>query len=382
MPVKKNLINLLFAIFFSPPIYAGWLTDAQPTNRVGQYDFGYQISGVRDSLLHVFDNGTTTYFQFRTGANPPVLFSLDTGAPVLLQVKQEGAYFTVHGVFKSFQMQSNGQQMVVITYQGSRPFTPPSPASVVPSSVQNIVEPKSSVAIPVAGDAINETVYRVTLPFVIGKTTLGPKGETELAQIVRLGKSSGVSSIRIFAPIDPGGTSSFALMRAAEIQRRMSKAGFSNIKFHLDTITPEPLEDTVVANIDMVFDKPIEQTASKPAPKAQTASTVPVAPLQAEPSALKGSFRIEKNGVGNSNALSFDMSSIGKRMTPSQIARVSNFYGDSLAGARFVVKTDSTSVGATKGREVKFQLDRLGAADVTVITELGRQMIEISKEAQ
>ena len=68
-------------------------------DRLGAYDFSYQSSGdqrVRPS--QVFDDGRSTYFQFRAGEPVPAIFAVTQQGPSLLVPEPEGPYIRVPAV--------------------------------------------------------------------------------------------------------------------------------------------------------------------------------------------------------------------------------------------------------------------------------------------
>lgn len=72
-------------------------------DRWGAYDFSYQTSGdVRVKPVQVFDDGRTTFFQFRAGEAIPAIFADTPSGPVLLMPVQEGPYVKVPSTPRTF----------------------------------------------------------------------------------------------------------------------------------------------------------------------------------------------------------------------------------------------------------------------------------------
>ena len=90
--------------------------------RVGAYDFSYITAGhasVRP--VQVFDDGRSTYMQFRPGMAVPAIFSSKDGAPRLLVPVQEGPYIKVPDLHGQLVLQVGRAQAQVIHSGGTRP---------------------------------------------------------------------------------------------------------------------------------------------------------------------------------------------------------------------------------------------------------------------
>jgi len=88
--------------------------------RVGAYDFDYLSTG--DSAarpVQVFDDGRSTYLQFRPGMVVPAIFSNKSGAPQLLVPTQEGPYVKVPELHGRFVLQV-GRAQAQVMHSGSR----------------------------------------------------------------------------------------------------------------------------------------------------------------------------------------------------------------------------------------------------------------------
>jgi hypothetical protein len=93
--------------------------------RVGSYDFGYAASGdTRARPVQVFDDGRSTFFQFRAGDPIPAIFSHPNGTPQLLVPMHEGPYVKVADVHGRFVLQVGRSQANVIHAGGSRADAP------------------------------------------------------------------------------------------------------------------------------------------------------------------------------------------------------------------------------------------------------------------
>lgn len=108
---KLSVVTTAAAILFgSMPAAIG--SSAQ---RVGQYDFTYFTSGeMRATPVQVFDDGKSTYFQFRAGEAIPAIFQMKDGKTDLLVPTFEGPYVRVPEVAGRFTLQIGRSQAQVV----------------------------------------------------------------------------------------------------------------------------------------------------------------------------------------------------------------------------------------------------------------------------
>lgn len=184
------------------------------SQRVGAYDFSYVTSGSqRATPVQVFDDGKSTYFQFRAGEAVPAIFAKEGGALQLLVPQHEGPYIKVPQVHGQFTLQLGRAQAMVIHSAGTRLDAPSlrqvdtngmsnafaggpvrpgarlvaSLAPVAPALIDDALE-RNSYATPVRGDRMEWVEPQVqttdhTIWFPKGSFTLGPKGRKLIASI-------------------------------------------------------------------------------------------------------------------------------------------------------------------------------------------------------
>lgn len=108
----------------SLPIFVGVLltfssVQGSSPDRVGGYDFSYTLSGdQRVRPAQVFDDGKSTFFQFRPGEIIPAIFADASGGPVLLMPSMEGPYVRVTTVASGYVLRM-GYGVGRATYSGS-----------------------------------------------------------------------------------------------------------------------------------------------------------------------------------------------------------------------------------------------------------------------
>lgn len=93
--------------------------------RVGAYDFSYLMSGdTRARPVQVFDDGRSTYFQFRAGEPVPAIFAARNGVPTLVVPTHEGPYVRVPDLHGRFVLQVGRAQAHVVHGEGTRADQP------------------------------------------------------------------------------------------------------------------------------------------------------------------------------------------------------------------------------------------------------------------
>lgn len=95
--LRPTIPAVLVTLLTLAPLYAS------APDRVGAYDFSYQSSGDhRVRPAQVFDDGKSTYFQFRPGESLPAIFAETAQGPVILMPEMEGPYVRVPSVGSGF----------------------------------------------------------------------------------------------------------------------------------------------------------------------------------------------------------------------------------------------------------------------------------------
>lgn len=225
-------------------------------DRVGSYDFSYQTTGdQRVRPAQVFDDGKSTYFQFRSGEPVPAILAESPSGPILMVPELEGPYVRVTSVSGAFILRL-GYGVGRVSYLGegrstSVPARDAAPASLdaPPASMQRLlaasaqiqgippemVAPSPPVALhvnsyatPIKGDLAEWTAPpklsdEVTVPFVSGASTLGPQG----TRIARSFAQRFISANRIVVTgiDDAAYGEGVASQRARAVGRILAQAG-------------------------------------------------------------------------------------------------------------------------------------------------------------
>jgi outer membrane protein OmpA-like peptidoglycan-associated protein len=125
---KPALSLLALSLCLTPVIGAA-------PDRWGGYDFAYQSTGdARIKPVQVFDDGRTTFFQFRAGEAVPAIFADTPSGPVLLMPVSEGPYVKVPSTPRSFVLKM-GRAVSHVNYANA-PRQEGVPALAAPAKLQ------------------------------------------------------------------------------------------------------------------------------------------------------------------------------------------------------------------------------------------------------
>jgi outer membrane protein OmpA-like peptidoglycan-associated protein len=188
------------------------------SSRVGQYDFSYVTSGdVRATPVQVFDDGKSTYFQFRANDMVPAIF---TSRGELVAAVQDGQFVKVPTISGRYVLQAGRSQALVIHSGGTRPDAPQLNA-VAANGMQtpytgggvahgtHVVVSLAPTSYVVRDDAINHNSYatprrgdrvvwtegeprrdEVQVWFARGSSQLTPDGRRTIAAAARAGNNA------------------------------------------------------------------------------------------------------------------------------------------------------------------------------------------------
>lgn len=254
--MKLNLKPTI-PVFFGAVLALTSVQGSAP-DRVGSYDFSYQSSGdQRVRPAQVFDDGKSTYFQFRSGEPVPAILAESPSGPILMVPELEGPYVRVTSVSGAFILRL-GYGVGRVSYLGEgRATSAPTRtevqpgASVPPASMQRLlaasaqihglpaemVAPAPRVALevnsyatPIQGDlavwtAPPQETEEVTVPFVSGASSLGPQG-TRVARSFAA-RYSTANRIVVTGIDDATYGEGVANARARAVGRILSQAGIA-----------------------------------------------------------------------------------------------------------------------------------------------------------
>lgn len=226
--------------------------------RVGQYDFTYFTSGEqRATPVQVFDDGKSTYFQFRAGEAIPAIFNNKDGKVSLLVPYFEGPYIRVQETSGRFTLQLGRAQAQVVYGGAGRDDAPaieavnknglrtaytgggyPANANVkliaslgpTLSFMSNDALEANSYATPAKGDRVTwkESETEVSdhqVYFVAGTAALGPQAKRALSSMA--GQVKGATTITIIGRDDSSEKEGLEKARANNLRDALVKMGIS-----------------------------------------------------------------------------------------------------------------------------------------------------------
>lgn len=220
------------------------------------YDFQYKSSGERAILpLQVFDDGESTYFQWRSanGVVPAILADTDSGHKAVA-FERSGPYVVVKGVARNFKLRFGALEGLVeyrgaartraattlqlVGSTGAAVLQPPAVANLPSASPQagGLVEPASSGGVtpvehrddsPEAASARSSaplgTTASVVVPFAVGQSVLDQGGFEAIRRAFH-GKGP-IESVTIVGRDDPVLVEGLARARAMSIRAAAIRAG-------------------------------------------------------------------------------------------------------------------------------------------------------------
>lgn len=230
---------------------------ANDPQRVGQYDFGYQVTGdFRARPIQVFDDGVAkTYFQFRPGEPIPVVM-VGEGQKILFP-RAEGPYYVVDGIARDYSLamgMSRGRAVhasviagvvkpseavaAQATAVGSQKVLLASATATLPEGTLQRLgyaqpSPESrndwtanSYATPLRGDSVqwqSEQPREATVAFSVGESKVS---QEQLKALAALARSAGTSTrVEVIGADDESMRERLPIERAEAIKAVLVRAG-------------------------------------------------------------------------------------------------------------------------------------------------------------
>lgn len=270
--------------------------------RVGQFDFSYLTNGAsRATPVQVFDDGKTTYFQFRAGEAIPAIFQNKDGQIGLLVPTQEGPYIRVAEIGGRFTLQL-GRAQATVVYGGAGRADVPQISAVAPNgmkaeysgggypkdrSVQlvaslgkaqaflgsNALE-ANSYATPLKGDSVTwkggeSQVSEHQLWFPVGSPKVGPAALREINNLAKSLKQA--TRITIVGRDDESYKEGLDMARAQALRNAMLKAGIAADRIVVKTGVQGEAKNRLWPS-DVRIETMRPTLIAKPTPKAEAAA--------------------------------------------------------------------------------------------------------------
>ena len=257
--LKASIPVLVFVCLFVTTV------QGSAPDRLGAYDFSYQSAGdLRVRPAQVFDDGRSTYFQFRAGEPVPAIFAVTPNGPSLLVPEAEGPYIRVAAVASGYVLRlgyglgrvaytGGGRTMPVSDLSQAVPNQQASAAAerLIAASAQiqglpsEMMQPAHRVALeinsyatPIKGDRTvwtgpEEVAQDYSIPFVLGRSKLGPTAVKILRSLG--GTMHGATNIEVTAHDDQTYREGLAEARANAIADALTGAGIPRSRIIIKT---------------------------------------------------------------------------------------------------------------------------------------------------
>lgn len=232
-----------------------------------KYQFDYKIAnGEPISLIRVFDDGGSTYFQFR--ANPLdalVISARTTNGEAIIPHEVMGNYAVIRGVYRSSSIPA-AAQAVIIHKLGEIALMANIGPVILPKIARESRQPVAAEPVPVVADKLTHDSgdFR-PIRFRRNSAVLSTLGQKTIASLIATSGKSGDVEIRV-RPFYPNRRASVRLaeMRAKVIRQAFIEAGYAESRLRISA------DSSVMALVAEVRFLPIENQATNGATEILT----------------------------------------------------------------------------------------------------------------
>jgi outer membrane protein OmpA-like peptidoglycan-associated protein len=182
----------------------GWRMQAQapaPKPLPSKYRFDYTVTNAAPiSLLRVFDDGGSTYFQFRSNPPEALVISAETATgEAIIPHESMGNYAVLRGVYRQSSIASANQPVVarklgkIAPMANVGPVVLPKPLVQASASTEAEAKPVPAVTRLPVKRALGTHMIR----FARNSAKLGPKGRTDLESVIAAARQASEIEIRV-----------------------------------------------------------------------------------------------------------------------------------------------------------------------------------------
>lgn len=375
-------------------VQAGIFNAAEENAEVRKYDFSYSMQGEHKALPgQVFDDGKSTYFQF-SREEVPVIFADDGNGVAVAPVKKQGIYLVVAGVHTRYMLQL-GSVNAGVTYTGTRAIGQPGTAaskrphdgaaavSIAPlsNSIRNEMDildqaktvrsypnrieyapkedwdpvlPKINANANLTQSHMTKTKYSV--PFVVGRDSLGPKGKSEMMKLLGVARHS--KKIIIEGGSDGStGKSSLGLKRGIAMSDWLVRNGVDKNAIYVAEIEGIQSGQHAGINFSSVIvtelDARTADVTTMIKPDQVVNATLATEKTVQKPLSVEGSFSVTRNEKGrkdpeNTQYRAYEFP-VGAPLNSEARTVISKYVSSSGAG---IVMTDGSNAAYLKAKEI------------------------------
>ena len=229
-----------------------------------KYQFDYKLTnGEPISLVRVFDDGGSTYFQFRSGPPEPLVISSETdGGEAIIPHEVIGNYAVIRGVYRHSSIPTAAQTVTISKLGAIAPMASTGPV-ILPKIANESVRRIESEPVPlVANNTVRDFIGVRQIRFRRNSTVLGPKERKALAEMTARAAGVGEVEIRV-RPFYPNRRASVRLAeaRAKVIRQALVNSGLDESWVR---ISPDGGTKALVAEVE--FHAAQSQAIRAPAP--------------------------------------------------------------------------------------------------------------------
>ena len=194
-----------------------------------KYQFDYNVTnGEPIELVRVFDDGSSTYFQFRREPPSALVISSETSTgEAIIPHKAMGNYAVIRGVYRESTIPAAALKVTVQKLGAISPMANIGPV-ILPKATKESASKAQTAALPVAiNNAINESGAQLQIRFRRNSALLSQTGRKALTDMVVNLASVGQVEIRV-RPFYPAKRASVRLAeaRAKVIRNALIEFGF------------------------------------------------------------------------------------------------------------------------------------------------------------
>jgi Conjugal transfer protein len=216
-----------------------------------KYEFDYSVTnGEPISLIRTFDDGGSTYFQFRS--NPPealVISAQSTAGEAIIPHEVMGNYAVIRGVYRHSSIPTAAQSVMIRKLGFIAPMASMGPV-ILPKAVTELLTKNEPKPLPVAAndpDRHSSGTHRIRFPR--NSSVLGPAGRLALAELVATAINPSEIEIRV-RPFYSNRKASIRLAeaRAATIRKALVKGGVADAAIR---VLPQSGTQILIAEVEV-----------------------------------------------------------------------------------------------------------------------------------
>lgn len=215
-----------------------------------KYQFDYKVTnGEPISLVRVFDDGGSTYFQFRSSPPEPLVISSKTDSgDAIIPHEVMGNYAVIRGVYRHSSIPTAAQSVTISKLGAIAPMASMGPVILPKIANESVRKVESERAPLVANTTVRDSIGVRQIRFRRNSTVFRPKERKALAEMTARAAGVGEVEIRVRA-FYPNRRASVRLAEARAKVIRLALVN-SGIAESLIRISPDGGTKALVAEVE------------------------------------------------------------------------------------------------------------------------------------